>query len=153
MTDTISREHRSWNMSRIRGKNTKPEMTLRSFLHRAGLRFRLHSRDLPGRPDLIFPRYRTVVFVHGCFWHNHHCSLKKFPSTNAEFWKAKLTQNSRRDEENKRSLINTGWKVITIWECAIRGKQKFKEEELQQLLVLAIKDEQASQIEFSCQSV
>ena len=146
-------EQRSLNMAAIKGTGTLPEKHIRKLLFAEGLRFRNNRRDLPGRPDITLPKYKTVIFVHGCFWHNHHCSLKKFPSTNAEFWKAKLTQNSRRDEENKRSLINTGWKVITIWECAIRGKQKFKEEELQQLLVLAIKDEQASQIEFSCQSV
>lgn len=105
-------------MAAIGGKNTKPEMRVRRYLHRQGLRFRLHDRGLPGRPDLVFPRYRTAVFVHGCFWHQHPgCRFAYKPASNQEFWHAKLARNVARDAEKQEQLIQAGWRVLTIWEC------------------------------------
>lgn len=118
MTDRLSRERRSWNMSRIRDRDTEPERLVRSALHRAGYRFRLHCRDLPGRPDIVLPRYRTVVFVHGCFWHRHcGCRLAYAPKSRTAFWQAKFRSNVERDRRNARELRLLGWKVVTVWEC------------------------------------
>jgi DNA mismatch endonuclease, patch repair protein len=121
--DKLTREQRSANMAAIRGKNTKPEMTVRRFLHRRGLRYRLHDKTLPGKPDLVFSGRRVVVFVHGCFWHGcPHCAagLRKVKS-NAEYWKPKLARNRRRDAHSKLLLETDGWKVLTVWECQLRG--------------------------------
>ncbi len=118
MTDSISAEHRSWNMSRIKSRDTKPEMTLRSLLHRAGFRFRLHVKELPGRPDIVLPRYRTAIFVHGCFWHRHEgCRNTTTPSTRAQFWQDKFDSNIDRDKRNVLYLEQLGWRVETVWEC------------------------------------
>lgn len=108
-------------MSRIRGAHTKPEMLLRSALHMRGLRFRLHRRDLPGRPDIVFVRKRVVVFVHGCFWHCHDCQYSTLPTTRQPFWKQKLAGNVRRDEDARRALTDKGWRIVVVWECALRG--------------------------------
>lgn len=122
MTDTLTREHRSWNMSRIAGRNTKPELLLRSLLHRAGFRFRLHAKDLPGRPDIILPRYRIAIFVHGCFWHRHPgCRNATMPSTRPEFWAAKFEGNVERDARNAAALEEAGWTVLTVWECDLKS--------------------------------
>jgi DNA mismatch endonuclease (patch repair protein) len=111
-------------MSGIRGRDTAPERIVRSLLHRAGFRFRLHRRDLPGRPDIVMRRHRTVVFVHGCFWHAHSgCPLAKEPATNAEFWRAKLRANRERDRRAVERLLELGWRVAVIWECAVRGSK------------------------------
>ena len=119
MTDIVDRATRSRMMSGIRGKNTKPELVVRSFLHRAGLRFRLHAK-LPGKPDLAFPKYRTVVFVHGCFWHRHEgCPFSTTPASNIEFWQKKFRDNMRRDAEAKRQLEEQGWRVLAIWACQL----------------------------------
>ena len=107
-------------MSRIRGKNTKPEVELRRALFALGIRYRLHSKNIQGRPDIVFPRYRIAVFVNGCFWHGHHCSLFKWPSGNAAFWRAKIHRNRRRDLWVNEQLVQAGWRTITVWECAIR---------------------------------
>ena len=121
MMDTISVERRSWNMSRIRGRDTGPEMRLRSLLHRAGFRFRLHAKDLPGKPDIILPKYHAIIFVHGCFWHRHEgCRNATTPSTRAEFWQAKFDGNVERDNRNKAALESAGWNVITVWECDLK---------------------------------
>jgi len=118
MTDRLSRERRSWNMSRIRGKDTAPEKQVRSALHRAGYRFRLHSRTLPGRPDLVLPKYRTLVLVHGCFWHRHRdCRFAYTPKSRTAFWNAKFDANVQRDRRTARALRRLGWKVVTVWEC------------------------------------
>ena len=118
MTDRLTREHRSWNMSRIRAKDTQPEKLVRSTLHRAGYRFRLHRRDLPGRPDIVLPKYRTVVFVHGCFWHRHPgCRFAYTPKSRVAFWNEKFRRNVERDCRNVRALRALGWRVITVWEC------------------------------------
>lgn len=108
-------------MSGIRGKDTRPELTVRRFLHAAGLRYRLHVRSLPGIPDLVFPRYRAVVFVHGCFWHAHKdCPYFRLPATRPEFWQQKLAQNAERDCRVLAELQSQGWRVATVWECALR---------------------------------
>jgi len=117
--DVVDRATRSRMMSGIRGKDTKPELAVRSFLHRAGMRFRLHAK-LPGKPDLVLPRYRTVVFVHGCFWHRHEgCRYATTPASNAGFWQEKFTGNVRRDERVKRQLEEEGWRVETVWACQL----------------------------------
>ena len=121
--DSLSPEHRSWNMSRIRGTNTKPELQLRSLLHRAGYRFRLHDKRLPGRPDIVLPKYGVVIFVNGCFWHRHRCDLFKWPKTREQFWRDKLNGNAERDRRNWKSLEKLGWRVFVFWECWIRKNQ------------------------------
>lgn len=119
--DVLTPEQRRHNMSRIRGKDTKPEMVLRRGLHAAGLRFRLHAGKLPGRPDMVFPRYNAAVLVHGCFWHSHDCPMCKLPATRPEFWKAKLEGNKARDLRNAAALRAEGWRLLTVWECSLRG--------------------------------
>ena len=120
MTDHLSPEIRSALMARIRGRDTKPELIVRRLIHSLGYRYRLHRRDLPGTPDLVFPSRRQVVFVHGCFWHHHDCLRGALPRSNQEFWKHKLDQNTRRDRENLTALQNMGWAVLVIWECQTR---------------------------------
>ena len=120
MADRISRERRSWNMGRIRGRDTAPEIAVRSILHRQGLRFRIHDRRLPGRPDVVLSRWRTAVFVHGCFWHRHAaCRFAYTPKTRLEFWTAKFGSNTQRDKRNQRELADAGWRVVVIWECEL----------------------------------
>ncbi|MCH8487162.1 MAG: very short patch repair endonuclease [Candidatus Cyclonatronum sp.] len=122
MADVHSAETRSYNMSRIRSKDTKPEMRLRTGLHRLGLRFRLHSKKLPGKPDLSFRKYRTAVFVNGCFWHGHEgCPKFVMPKTRTEWWQAKISKTRARDAEVQAELRALGWKVIVVWECGLRG--------------------------------
>ncbi|MCH9829020.1 MAG: very short patch repair endonuclease [Gammaproteobacteria bacterium] len=124
MADVLTPEQRQLNMSRIKGKDTKPEMLIRRGLHARGLRYRLHNRSLPGRPDLVFPKYNTVVFIHGCFWHAHGCALSKLPATRPDFWRAKLAANAARDRKAVEALQTDGWRVLVIWECALRGPQR-----------------------------
>ena len=122
MVDSLTSERRSWNMSRIRGRNTGPELRLRSLLHRAGFRFRLHAKQLPGSPDIVLPKYRTVIFVHGCFWHRHPgCRNATMPSTRREFWREKFDGNVSRDLRNQAALVAAGWTVLTIWECELKA--------------------------------
>jgi DNA mismatch endonuclease (patch repair protein) len=126
--DRLSKERRSWNMSRIRGQNTSPELLVRSLLHRSGFRFRLHRRDLPGRPDIVLPKHRTVVFVHGCFWHRHpRCRLAAMPKSRPEFWRQKFRENVRRDRRAVFQLNGLGWRVIVIWECETRDSRSLAE--------------------------
>lgn len=116
--DTFSREKRSEIMSRVRSKDTKPEVRVRSVLHRMGYRFRVHRKDLPGNPDIVLPKHRTVVFVHGCFWHQHPgCRRATVPQGNADYWGPKLRRNVERDEEAQRLLWERGWRVLVLWEC------------------------------------
>jgi DNA mismatch endonuclease (patch repair protein) len=123
MADRISQEHRSWNMSRIKGKDTGPEMKLRSMLHRAGYRFRLHTDKLPGCPDIVLPKYRTVVFVHGCYWHRHPgCPDATNPKSRTEFWQKKFNDTVKRDKRKAEELEKLGWHVITVWECELKKK-------------------------------
>jgi DNA mismatch endonuclease (patch repair protein) len=111
-------------MSGIRSKNTKPELLIRKVLHREGFRFRLHQSDLPGKPDLVLAKYKAVIFVHGCFWHGHNCSLFKWPSSNRDFWKKKIIGNRKKDDESIASLTDCNFRILTVWECALRGKNK-----------------------------
>ena len=109
-------------MAGIRGKNTRPEKAIRKALHSAGYRFRLHRRDLPGSPDIVLPKYKAVIFVHGCFWHHHaDCPLFKLPSSRTDFWRAKLEANAQRDARNIAALAGAGWRILVIWECGIRS--------------------------------
>ncbi|WP_316669639.1 very short patch repair endonuclease [Ralstonia psammae] len=118
MTDRLTRAHRSWLMSRVRSTNTSPELRVRSAAHAMGLRFRLHVRTLPGKPDLVFPKHRTVIFVHGCFWHRHPgCRMASTPKTDTERWEAKFARNIERDAANTEALTEQGWRVEIIWEC------------------------------------
>lgn len=123
MTDVVDRAARSRMMSGIRGKDTKPELTVRRYLHRAGLRYRLHGK-LPGKPDLVFPVYHTVLFVHGCFWHRHEgCRYAATPANNAAFWKQKFDSNTRRDQQVQKELSELGWRVLVIWSCELSERR------------------------------
>lgn len=124
MVDVVDGATRSRMMSGIRGRNTKPEILVRSLLHRQGFRFRLHARNLPGKPDIVLPRYRAIVFVHGCFWHGHDCPLFKWPGTRQDFWREKIGSTHRNDRRAREKLLSTGWRVGVVWECAIRGAGK-----------------------------
>ena len=119
--DRLTPEKRSWNMSRIKSKDTTPERIVRSFLHRNGFRFRLHVTDLPGKPDIVLPKYKTVIEVRGCFWHQHQgCKEGKIPKTRYDWWKAKLNTNTERDQKNIQALATMGWKVLIIWQCFLK---------------------------------
>lgn len=118
--DTISPSERSALMARIRSKNTKPELAIRSLLHRMGYRFRLHRRDLPGSPDIVLPRHKKIVFVHGCFWHGHDCKLASKPKSNSSYWSTKIQKNKERDARNISALQAAGWDILELWECEVR---------------------------------
>jgi DNA mismatch endonuclease (patch repair protein) len=122
--DTVDKVTRSKIMSRIRGKNTAPEKLVRSIAHRLGYRFRLHRKDLPGSPDLVFPRHRKIILVHGCFWHGHKC--KSLPKSNVEFWSDKIAANKARDRKVVRALRRAGWKVLVLWECRTRDAERIE---------------------------
>ena len=127
MADRISKEHRSWNMSRIRSKNTKPELIVRSMLHSAGFRFRLHVKELPGKPDIVLPKYKTVIFVHGCFWHRHEgCRFAYVPKSRTEFWSKKFEANIQKHQNVFEQLKELGWKVSVIWECEVHMLKKYE---------------------------
>lgn len=111
-------------MSGIRSKDTKPEILIRKALHARGFRYRLHCKDLPGKPDLCFPKHKAVIFVHGCFWHGHDCHLFKWPSTRPEFWRAKIARNREVDAASREKLLTQGWCVGVVWECALRGRTR-----------------------------
>ena len=118
MVDVFSQVKRSWIMGRVKGRDTKPEMMVRSLVHRMGFRFRVHRRDLPGNPDVVLPRHRKVIFIHGCFWHGHPgCPRSKRPTTNQTFWDKKLNGNLERDKRFQEELRHTGWRVLVIWQC------------------------------------
>ncbi|MGO9613053.1 MAG: very short patch repair endonuclease [Dissulfurispiraceae bacterium] len=124
MVDRLTPEQRHRCMSRIRAKNTGPEIIVRKIVYGLGYRFRIHRKDLPGKPDLVFPRLRKVIFVHGCFWHMHNCT--DLPKTNAEFWVKKLRRNVERDKKNRTDLRKLDWKVLVIWECQMHDQDKLK---------------------------
>jgi DNA mismatch endonuclease (patch repair protein) len=127
MTDVLTPAQRTLNMSRIRSRDTRPEWMVRSLLHRDGYRYRLHRRDLPGCPDLVFVSRRKVIFVHGCFWHMHRCRYGLVaPKTNAKFWKEKREGNVRRDRQNVRALRKLGWRVLVVWECQLKNQERMK---------------------------
>jgi DNA mismatch endonuclease (patch repair protein) len=123
MADVVSPEVRSRMMAGIRGKNTKPEMIIRRGLHGRGFRYLLHDKRLPGKPDLVFPKYRAVVFVHGCFWHGHDCHLFKWPKTRTDFWRAKISRNRVIDQTAIIALKEAGWRCCVIWECGLKGRE------------------------------
>jgi len=128
--DIVNQKKRSEMMSGISNSNTKPEIEIRSLLHRAGFRYRLHDKKLPGTPDIVLPRHKAVIEVRGCFWHRHECHLFKWPSTREQFWREKLQNNSERDERNKKLLLDMDYRVFTVWECAVRGRMRRTREDL-----------------------
>ena len=133
MTDVLSKEQRKRCMSHVRGKDTKPEVMVRQFLFAQGFRYRLYRKDLPGKPDIVLPKYRTVIFINGCFWHGHSgCKYATIPEANHDFWLAKISGNVERDKSNYAKLFEFGWKVIEIWQCEL--KPKFREQTLNNLL-------------------
>jgi DNA mismatch endonuclease, patch repair protein len=126
--DTLTRAQRSERMGRVRSKNTKPEIIVRRLVHAMGFRYRLHVRDLPGYPDLVFPRRSKIIFVHGCFWHRHGtCKNTRWPKSKLDFWRTKLNANHARDALNRKSLRKLGWRVLTVWECQLKNLDKTAE--------------------------
>ena len=124
LADVHDSATRSRNMAAIKGTNTKPEMILRQGLHARGLRYRLHDKKLPGKPDLVFPKHHAVLFVNGCFWHRHECHLFKWPKSREEFWRAKIGGNVKRDQRNLSELKELGWRIGVVWECALKGRHR-----------------------------
>jgi len=122
--DRISKAHRSWLMSRVRAKDTKPEMIVRKLLHGMGYRYRLHSRDLPGKPDIVFASRRKAIFVHVCFWHWHNCKIGKLPKSNKAYWHPKMHRNRNRDKQVLLELERLGWEIATIWQCELDNMEK-----------------------------
>ena len=123
MTDIYSQNKRSEVMSKISGKETKPEILVRKYLHANGFRFRKNVKDLPGKPDIVLPKYNAVIFVHGCFWHGHHCKAGELPDTHHEFWKQKIERNIERDRKHIHEMESQGWQVIVVWLCEIKNQQ------------------------------
>lgn len=124
MTDVFDTATRSRVMSRIRGKNTSPEMFIRKGLFKKGFRFRLHSKQIQGKPDIVLKKYGAIIFVHGCFWHGHGCRYFKWPKTNTSFWEAKIKTNIKNDAINREALLSSGWRVCIVWECRVRAMKK-----------------------------
>lgn len=130
--DVHNKRTRSYNMSQIKAKDTKPEMIVRKFLFSKGFRYRLHNKNIPGKPDIVLPKYKTIIFVHGCFWHGHDCKYFVVPKTRTDWWLQKIQSNQQRDLENFTKLLNEGWKVFTIFECEL--KSPFKDDSLKKLV-------------------
>ncbi len=130
MADIVPADVRSRMMAGIRGTNTKPELLLRKGLHAQGFRFKLHDPALPGKPDIVLPRYRAIIFAHGCFWHGHNCHLFKWPSTRPEFWQAKIDRNRTVDARSEAALAEAGWRQAIVWECALKGRTRLPLEEV-----------------------
>ncbi len=140
--DVVTPEARSRMMAGIRGKDTKPELLIRSALHRAGFRFRLHQTSLPGKPDLVLPRYRAAIFVHGCFWHGHDCHLFRWPATREEFWREKIGRNIARDSQQMADLAGAGWRVAVVMECALKGRTRLSFPDIVETLGLWLKSDE-----------
>ncbi|NQE54593.1 hypothetical protein C5S29_13470 [ANME-1 cluster archaeon GoMg3.2] len=132
MTDIYSKNKRSQIMSKISGKETEPEILVRKFLFRKGFRYRKNDKRYPGTPDIVMPKYKTVIFVHGCFWHGHNCRAGKLPETRKEFWQNKIDTNIARDKKNRQDLEKLGWKVLVIWQCELKNK-KIRAEKLKEI--------------------
>lgn len=130
MADVHSKSVRSKNMAAIKDRDTRPEMLVRRALHRAGFRYRLHVVNLPGKPDLVFPRYKAVIFVQGCFWHQHQCAMFHWPKTRTDWWRQKISANRAHDEAVQNKLRELGWRVMLVWECALKGKNKMPADQL-----------------------
>lgn len=143
MADRLTPDQRRLNMRRVRAKDTKPELAVRSLLHARGFRFRLHRRDLPGRPDIVLPRHRAAVFVHGCFWHGHGCSLFRLPATRTDFWSAKIAGNRRRDTAAAAALGARGWRSLWVWECALRGRNRLTADAVSEAMTAFIESDAA----------
>lgn len=129
MADTLTKNERSIRMGRVKSRDTSPELQVRRMIHRMGFRYRLYVRELPGRPDIVLPRHRKAVFVHGCFWHRHAalgCKLARLPKSRLEFWLPKLESNRRRDQRDMRKLRNAGWQIMVVWECQLRDKERLE---------------------------
>ena len=139
MADIVDAVTRSRMMSGIRSKDTKAEIEIRKKLFALGFRYRLHDKKLPGKPDIVFPRYKAVIFIHGCFWHAHGCKLFKMPSTRVRFWRKKLARNKEKDTENYKALKEGGWRIMSIWECSFRGAGKNREKEIERIVKKAVK--------------
>lgn len=122
--DVVDKQKRSSMMAGIKGKDTKAEISVRKGLHKIGFRYQLHRKDLPGKPDLVFPKFQAVILINGCFWHAHNCHLFKWPSSRPEFWQEKISSNKVRDKINIEKLTSLGWKVLVIWECSLKGKTR-----------------------------
>lgn len=136
MADVHDIQTRSRNMAAIKQKNTRPEMQVRRSLHKAGYRYRLHVAYLPGKPDLVFPKYKAVIFIHGCFWHQHQCDMFHWPKSRTDWWVAKISANRAHDEAVQDKLRELGWRVLLVWECALKGKTRYKSEQLLELITL-----------------
>ena len=135
MTDVHSQETRSYNMSRIKAKDTKPELLVRKYLFCKGFRYRVNVKDLPGKPDIVLPKYKTVIFIHGCFWHGHEgCKYFVIPKTRTEWWTEKIRKNKERDQQEHEALRKTGWNIITVWECQLKPRKR--EQTLEGILLL-----------------
>jgi DNA mismatch endonuclease (patch repair protein) len=140
MADIVDKPTRSRMMSGIRSKNTKPEIAIRKALHAAGFRFRIHKSDLPGNPDIVLSKYKAVIFVHGCFWHGHNCHLFRMPSSNVEFWERKIERNRAVDARSTDELQRIGWRILTIWECSLKGKHRLPFDSVVQSVVNWLND-------------
>lgn len=127
MVDRLDPERRSRLMRQVKGKNTRPEMVVRSLLHRLGYRFRLHRKDLPGTPDIVFPSRRIALFVHGCFWHGHGCRIGQLPKSRLDYWKPKIEANAERDRRKQAALTSEGWRVAVVWQCELADKEALTE--------------------------
>jgi len=136
MTDVHSKAVRSKNMAAIKGRNTKPELSVRKALHNAGFRYRLHVTSLPGKPDLVFSKYKAVIFIQGCFWHQHQCVMFHWPKSRTEWWVKKISANREHDEAVQDKLRELGWRVLLVWECALKGKTRYSSEQLLDLMTL-----------------
>ena len=122
MADNLTPEERSKLMKKVRQKNTKPEILTRKYLFSKGFRYKINDKNLPGSPDIVLPKYKTAVFVHGCYWHNHKCRAGRIPTSNVDFWQQKMERNKKRDERKINQLIEAGWKVVVVWECGLKKK-------------------------------
>ena len=140
MTDLITSEQRSQNMTAIKAYDTSPEIYIRKIIFSEGFRYRLHQKNLPGKPDIVLAKYKTVIFINGCFWHRHHCHLGSMPKTNTDFWSKKFNSNVDRDQRNIQTLLDLGWNIVIMWECAIKGKFKLPENVLRLRLLSSIHD-------------
>ena len=144
MTDIVDEKTRSKMMSGIRGKNTKPELLVRKGLHKRGYRYKLHDKRLPGKPDLVFPKFKAAIQVNGCFWHRHNCHIFKWPKSRTDFWKHKILGNVERDERQQNELESAGWRVLVVWECCFKGKTRLPVDQCIDMIVTWLESETTS---------